>query len=72
MKGLLDFFINHVFTGVFQYDSGPPEHALELKNACFSVIPLIFTFSHICPVHIALLVILLLVKLLVQDSFEHS
>ena len=32
MKKLLDFFINHVFVGVFQYDSGTPKHALELKK----------------------------------------
>ena len=31
-KKLLDFFINHVFVGVFQYDSGTPKHALELKK----------------------------------------
>ena len=29
---LLGFFINHVFVGVFQYDSGTPKHALELKK----------------------------------------
>ena len=29
---LLGFFINHVFVGVFQYDSGTPKHALELKT----------------------------------------
>ena len=29
---LLGFFINHVFIGVFQYDSGPPKHALELRD----------------------------------------
>ena len=23
---------NHVFIGVFQYDSGPPKHALELRD----------------------------------------
>ena len=32
MKELLGFFINHVFVGVFQYDSGTPKHALELKK----------------------------------------
>ena len=29
---LLGFFINHVFVGVFQYDSGTPKRALELKK----------------------------------------
>ena len=32
MKELLGFFINHVFVGVFQYESGTPKHALELKK----------------------------------------
>ena len=32
MNELLGFFINHVFVGVFQYDSGTPKHALELKK----------------------------------------
>ena len=32
MKELLGFFINQVFVGVFQYDSGTPKHALELKK----------------------------------------
>ena len=32
MKELLGFFKNHVFVGVFQYDSGTPKHALELKK----------------------------------------
>ena len=32
MKELVDFFIYHVFVGVFQYDSGTPKHALELKK----------------------------------------
>ena len=32
MKELLNFFIDHVFVGVFQYESGPPKHALELKK----------------------------------------
>ena len=32
VKELLGFFINHVFIGVFQYDSGPPKHALELRG----------------------------------------
>ena len=32
MKEQLGFFINHVFVGVFQYDSGTPKHALELKK----------------------------------------
>ena len=32
MKKLLGFFINHAFDGVLQYDSGTPEHALELKK----------------------------------------
>ena len=32
MKELLGFFINHVFVGVFQFDSGTPKHALELKK----------------------------------------
>ena len=27
MKELLGFFINQVFVGVFQYDSGAPKHA---------------------------------------------
>ena len=35
MKGLLGFFINQVFVGVFQYDSGTPKHALELKMSDF-------------------------------------
>ena len=39
-KALLGFFINHVFVGVFQYDSGTPKHALELKNS------LIFFYLH--------------------------
>ena len=26
------FFINNVFVGVFQYDPGPPKHALELRD----------------------------------------
>ena len=30
MKELLGFFINQVFVGVFQHDSGTPKHALEL------------------------------------------
>ena len=34
MNELLGFFINHVFVGVFQYDSGTPKHALELKKRC--------------------------------------
>ena len=32
MKEPLGFFINQVFVGVFQYDSGTPKHALELKK----------------------------------------
>ena len=32
MKELLGFFINHVFVGVFKYNSGTPKHALELKK----------------------------------------
>ena len=32
VKELLGFFINHVFVGVFQYDSGTPKHDLELKQ----------------------------------------
>ena len=32
MKELLGFFINHVFVGVFQYDSGTPKHDLESKK----------------------------------------
>ena len=32
MKELLGFFISHYFVGVFQYDSGTPKHALELKK----------------------------------------
>ena len=32
MKELLSFFTNYVFVGVFQYDSGTPKHALELKK----------------------------------------
>ena len=32
MKEPLGFFINHVFVVVFQYDSGTPKHALELKK----------------------------------------
>ena len=31
-KGLLGFFLNPFFVGVFQYDSGTPKHALELKK----------------------------------------
>ena len=30
LKELLGFFKNHVFVGVFQYDFGPPKHALKL------------------------------------------
>ena len=41
MRGLLGFFINHVFVGVFQYDSGTPKHALELKRG--------HIFFGICP-----------------------
>ena len=33
MKGLRGFFMNQVFVGVFQYDSGPPKHALELQRS---------------------------------------
>ena len=29
VKELLGFFINQVFVGVFQYDSGAPKHALK-------------------------------------------
>ena len=32
VKELIGFFINHVFVGVFQYDFGPPKHALELRD----------------------------------------
>ena len=32
MKELLGLFINHVFVRVFQYGSGTPKHALELKK----------------------------------------
>ena len=32
VKELLGFFINHVFVGVLQYDSGTPKYALELKK----------------------------------------
>ena len=32
VKELLGFFIKEVFVGVFQYDSGTPKHALELKK----------------------------------------
>ena len=32
VKELLVIFINHVFVGVFQYDSATPKHALELKK----------------------------------------
>ena len=32
MKELLSFFINHVFVGVLQYDSGTPKHDLEVKK----------------------------------------
>ena len=32
MKELIGFFINNVFVGVFQYDFGPPKHALELRD----------------------------------------
>ena len=32
VKELLGFFISHYFVGVFQYDSGTPKHALELKK----------------------------------------
>ena len=31
-RELLGFFINQVLVGVFQYDSGTPKHALELKK----------------------------------------
>ena len=33
VKELLGFFINYVFVGVFQYDSGTPKHVLELKTS---------------------------------------
>ena len=33
VKKLLGFFINYVFVGEFQYDSGNPKHALELKKS---------------------------------------
>ena len=33
VKELLVIFINHVFVGVFQYDSGTPKHVLELKTS---------------------------------------
>ena len=33
VKELLGFFINDVFVGVFQYDSGTPKHALELNRS---------------------------------------
>ena len=41
MKELLGFFINHVFVGVFQYDFGPPKHALEMKKGLkfFLILP---------------------------------
>ena len=49
MKELLGFFINHVFVGVFQYDSETPKHALELKKGLkfFGFFPkeLIFLWS---------------------------
>ena len=32
---IIHFFINHVFVGVFQYDSGTPKNALELKKVWF-------------------------------------
>ena len=32
VKELLGFFINHVFIGVFQFDSSTPKHALKLKK----------------------------------------
>ena len=31
-KKIVSFFIDHVFVGVFQYDPGPPKHALELRT----------------------------------------
>ena len=44
MKELLGFFINHVFVGVFQYDSGPPKHSLELRDSVkYMFSPCIFT-----------------------------
>ena len=32
VKELPGFFTNHAFVGVFQYDSGTPKYALELKK----------------------------------------
>ena len=44
MKELIGFFINNVFVGVFQYDFGPPKHALELRDYVkYMFSPCIFT-----------------------------
>ena len=32
MKELLSFFINQVFVGVFQYDSGTPKHGFGIEK----------------------------------------
>ena len=41
MKELLGFFMNKVYVGVFQYDSGTSKHALELKK--------VLIFFEFCP-----------------------
>ena len=54
MKELLGFFINHVFVRVFQYDFGPPKHALELRDYVkYMFSPCIFTL------HLMILMILM-------------
>ena len=51
MKEQLGFFINHVFVGVFQYDSGTPKHALELKKGLKILYFCICVLQCIAPIH---------------------
>ena len=54
VKELQGFFINHVFVGVFQYDFGPPKHALELRDNVK------YMFSHcIFTLHLMISIILM-------------
>ena len=44
VKELLSFFINQFFVGVFQYDFGPPKHALELRDYIEYFVHPVFSF----------------------------
>ena len=47
VKRLQNFFINHVFFGVFQYVPGPPKHVLHLVWSAYVISTAVRTASKV-------------------------